>query len=380
MRVAVVWNSRLSEVIHRFGQPCPEAYARYAVERVVEGLRSGGHTVELLEGDARLLERLREFASPAADAGTPMAHSQRHVPGPSDGMVFNMAYGIQGESRYTHVPAMLEMAGVPYTGSAPLGHALALDKVLTKVLIREAGVPTPKWMVADRPDREPSGLRFPLVVKPRHESTSFGLQTVYDASKLRDAVSSVLTQYNQEALVEEFVAGREVCVGLLGNQPVECLPLVELDFGPRATQAFTWEDKMHRRPDEPRKRCPAAVPDRLAAELREIAVTTFRACHCRDYARVDVRIDPSGTPYVLEINSMASLGNSASYVLAAAAGYGFPELVCRILDVAYQRYFGGPAPRDSLELPQRPNSIPSGIGATSQSPPPESVGQEQPVA
>jgi len=334
MKVAVVWNSPISEVIHRFGRTCSEKYGRAAVERVVAGLREGGHLAELHDGDAGLVDRLRNFIPPTVDKQTP------------HGMVFNMAYGIQGECRYTHVPAILEMAGVPYTGSGPMGHALALDKVVTKVLIRDAGISTPKWMAAERPDQEPRGLAFPLVVKPRHESTSFGLQIAHNQQELQEAIFSVLTQYDQEALVEEFVEGREICVGLLGNEPVECLPLVELDFRGREMAAFTWEDKMHRRQDEPQKHCPASLPEHLVAELREIAVGTFRACHCRDYARVDIRIDRSGNPHVLEINSMASLGKTASYVLAASrAGYGFSELVCRILDVAHQRYFGTPASR-----------------------------------
>ena len=149
------------------------------------------------------------------------------------GLVFNMAYGIQGECRYTHVPAMLEMAGVPYTGSCPLGHALALDKVIAKIQMQAAGIPTPAFKVMGRPDDDVSGLRFPLVVKPRHESTSYGLQLVDDQCQLGDAVAAIVAQYRQDALVEEYIDGREVCIGLLGNGEVECLPAVELDFGGR---------------------------------------------------------------------------------------------------------------------------------------------------
>ena len=344
MKVAVVWNNGEGQVINRFGQPCPEKYGRSAVASVVDGLREGGHDVETLEGDVKLLDTLERFMPSDPLGGGPI------------GIVFNMAYGIQGECRYTHIPAILEMAGVPYTGSSPLGHALSLDKVITKVLIREAGVPTPNWLVVGTSDVDASHLRFPLIVKPRHESTSFGLSVVKNVDELRDAVLAVFIRYSQEALVEEFIEGREVCVGLLGNGTPECFPPVELEFNGRDMQAVTWEDKMHKRLDEPHRTCPAPLSSELEQRVRDIAVATFRACHCRDYARVDIRIDSSGQPYVLEINSMASLGAGASYVLAATkAGYTFPELVCRIVEVARERYFPGPAPRTAQDV--------SGIGS-----------------
>ncbi|MBN2021272.1 MAG: ATP-grasp domain-containing protein [Pirellulales bacterium] len=333
MKVAVVWNNGASRVLSRFGQPCPEKYGRVAVERVVEGLREAGHDVALLEGDRTLLDELERFMPCDPEDQSPT------------GMVFNMVYGIQGECRYTHVPAMLEMAGVPYTGSNPMGHALALDKITTKVLIREAGVPTPKWIVASTPDADPAGLRFPLIVKPRHESTSFGLRVVHDREELREAVSVILTQFSQDALVEEFIDGREVCIGLLGNGTPECLPIVELVFEGRDLHAFTWEDKTHKRADEPRKLCPSPLSEDMADRLRKLAIATFQACHIRDYARVDFRIDAEGNPYVLEINSMAALGATASFVLAATtAGYTFSALVNRIVEVAHERHRAVPAP------------------------------------
>jgi D-alanine-D-alanine ligase len=338
MKVAVVRNSDYSGVINMFGQVCPEVYGAKTIQLVVDALQQEGHEVLLCQGDINLLSHLELFM-PSDEDGRPA------------GMVFNMAYGVQGECRYTHVPAMLEMAGVPYTGSSPLGHALALDKVITKDLLRQAGVPTPNYLVMRRAGENCEGLRFPLVVKPRHESTSFGLHLVYDQHELDRAVESVVAQYRQDALVEEFIDGREVCVGLLGNEEMEFLPLVEQDFGGRASSLVTWDDKMHRSAVEPQKICPAAVPADLANRLREVSLATFQACHCKDFARVDIRMDAAGNPYVLEINSMASLGRGGSYVLAATtAGYSYASLVSRILDVAHERYFGVPAARDNHEF------------------------------
>ncbi|QKC79217.1 ATP-grasp domain-containing protein [Mesorhizobium erdmanii] len=260
--------------------------------------------------------------------------------GRPSGIVFNKAEGIQGGYRYTHVPAMLEMAGVPYTGCSPLGFGLTHDKVITKRLIRECGVPTPNFRVMRRGTESTGDLRFPVVVKPRVEESSLGLQLVHEPAQLRHAVEVIVTQYAQDALVEEYIDGREIAVALLGNGEPEVLPPVEFDFGDRETRLVTWEAKYVAAAKLPRI-CPAQIGSSLASVLRDISVATFCACQCRDYARVDLRIDRSGQPFVLEINSMPSIGMRSSYVLAAmTAGHSFSSLVNRILDVAHTRYFG----------------------------------------
>jgi D-alanine-D-alanine ligase len=329
MKIAVVHNRDYTGVINRFGQLCPEKYGERAIIAVMQALQGAGHEVLLCEGDKNMLRVLETFMPPDSD-------------GMPTGMVFNMAYGIQGNCRYTHVPATLEMAGVPYTGSDPLGHALALDKVITKDLMRQAGIPTPNYRVMSSAQDSADGLRYPLIVKPRHESTSFGLRLVSDPPQLGEAVEAIVEQYGQAALVEEYIDGREVCVALLGNgDDIEALPLVEQDFGDRSVRLMTWEDKTHKNTVEAQKICPAKISARLAAELRSTAVATFQARHCRDYARVDIRIDADGNPYVLEINSMASLGLTGSYVLAAqTAGYSMDALINRMVEVARRRYFG----------------------------------------
>ncbi|MER8963674.1 ATP-grasp domain-containing protein [Mesorhizobium sp. M0701] len=328
MRVAVVWNHDHTGVINRFGQPSPEFDERETVESVVAALQEDGHQTLLCEGDKGLLATLARFM-PSDPQARP------------SGIVFNMAAGIQGEGRETHVPAMLEMAGVPYTGSSPLGHGLALDKAITKRLIRDRGVPTPDFRVMRRGTESTGDLRFPVVVKPCRESTSFGLQLVHEPAQLRQAVEVIVTQCAQDAVVEEYIEGQEICVAILGNGELEVLPLVEHDFGDRETRLLTWEDKMHMAVTAPPKICPARIGSELETMLRDISVATFRACQCRDYARVDLRIDRFGQPFVLEINSNPGIGMNAIYTLAATtAGYSFSSFVNRILDVAHTRYFG----------------------------------------
>lgn len=352
MKVAVVCNREFAGVINLFGQASPEVYGERTVQMVIESLRGAGHEVTLLEGDKTLLEKLEEFMPP--DANTQPT-----------GIVFNMSYGIQGECRYTHVPAMLEMAGVPYTGSSPFGHALALDKVVTKILMQHAGVPTPRFCVMKNADERLEDLRLPLVIKPRHESTSYGLHLVRNIEEAAESVMSVVEQYQQDALVEEYIDGREFCVGIIGNEEIEFLPIVESDFGERETRIVTWADKFMQSDCEPEKICPARLSERLAATLREISLSTFRACHLKDFARVDIRVDEEENPYVLEINSMASLGRTGSYLLAAqTAGYDFPAMINRILDVAHQRYFGAPTPREMVAASNLVTTSGNGDGFT----------------
>ncbi|MFD1980619.1 ATP-grasp domain-containing protein [Mesorhizobium kowhaii] len=331
MRVAIVTNSDFNGVINRFGQPRPQQQQPYpqrgTLEEMVAGLQGSGHETLVCEGDKALLATLERFMPPDPHAR------------PS-GIVFNLAEGIQGQKREIHVPAILEMAGIPYTGCSPLGMGLTCDKVITKMLIRDQGVPTPNFRVMGRGTESACDLRFPVIVKPRHEGGSLGLQLIHEHSELRQAVEVTVAQYAQDALVEEYIEGREICVALLGNGELEVLPLVEQDFGDRETRLMDWDAKYVAAAGVP-KICPAQIGSGLEKMLRDISVATFRACHCRDYARVDFRIDRSGQPFVLEMNSMPSLNMHSSYVTAAkSAGHSFSSLIYRILDVAHTRCFG----------------------------------------
>lgn len=350
MKIAVVRNRKNPGVISQLNNPSAERYGKRSVQNVMNALRAGGHTVKAFEGDMTMLRKLKKFMPPDPETDLPT------------GMVFNMSYGIQGEGRYEHVPILLEMAGIPYTGPGPRSHAISLDKIITKLLMEKEGVPTPKFCAMNRLNGQIGGLRFPLVVKPRHESTSNGLELVHDEEALDRAVGNIVDQFHQDALVEEYIDGREIAVGLLGNDPIEILPIVELDFGNRPLKIMTRADKFHKSPDEPQKICPAPLSSDQIERLKEIALNVYRICKCRDYARVDLRLDAAGNPYVLEINSMTTLGRGGGYVMSAeVAGYSFEDLICRITDVAHERYFGRPAPREAIPIP-----LPTDQGDTDQ--------------
>lgn len=325
MKVAVIYNKDHTGVINVLGIQNRENYNPKTVEAVAAALEKGGHNVRVIDGNMHVIDSLRDFMP-------------RVMSGERPGMVFNMAYGIQGESRYTHVPAMLEMLGVPYVGSGPTGHALALDKVIAKVIFQRHNLPTPRYWVFSSPDEHFGELRYPLIIKPKNEAVSYGIQVVHNEGELREAIDYVIKEFQQQALVEEFIQGREFAVGLLGNSDLEALPIVEIDFSGDPFGIQTAEHKLNKPLD---KVCPAVISPSVHDCLVKLSKGAFRALGLNDFARIDFRVDTGGNAYILEVNSMASLGPRGSYVTAAkAAGYDFDHLVNRMLDVAAVRYFG----------------------------------------
>ena len=328
MKIAVIYNKKTidpGDVINIYGTPTMEHYDPSTIEMVASALEKGGHTVKIIEGSIEAIETLRAFMP-------------RISSGESQGIVFNMAYGIQGHDRYTHLPAMLEMLGVPYTGSGPEAHVIVQDKVMTKIILQKNNLPTANYWVFSGRDDNFDDLAFPVIVKPKMESTSMGMRVVNNADDLREAVGEEIDRYGQDALVEQFVSGREFAVGLLGNGPtLEVLPIVEFALpDPDSIQT-----KFHKTDAPVRKICPANLEPETAEMMRQLCKRAFYKLGLHDYARVDIRMDPEGHMYILELNSMASLNTTGSFVAAAgAAGYTYDALLNKMLDIAAVRNFG----------------------------------------
>ena len=194
MKIAIVYNRDSKSVINLFGVPNRERYGLKAIRRIAEALKRQGHHVKALEGDKDLIARLEEF----------MPRVLKHE---RPGMVFNLAYGIQGRARYTHVPSILEMVGIPYVGSGPLAHSLALDKVVAKIIFQRHGLPTPEFAVLESPASPFPRWPYPLIAKPKHEAVSFGVRLVRDERELREAAAAIFEKFQQPALVERFIDG-----------------------------------------------------------------------------------------------------------------------------------------------------------------------------
>ena len=324
-----------------------------------DAIAGHGHEVVLIEADEEAYGRLR-----ASEAD----------------LVFNIAEGIRGEDREAQIPAMLEMLGMPYTGSSPLSLALCLHKAKTKELLSWHGIPTPAfqvWHSADEPLAD--ALVYPLIVKLLHEGSSMGLSyesVVETEEALRRQAKYLRETYEQPILIEQFVEGREFTVPIIGNSPARALPAIEVLFkGPRPITLFQPDDPVIRmlarvrgqhilpagdvnlsadqrfarlqtdtgaEVEVPISRtksvCPADVSQALAETLQKTALQAYRALECRDWCRVDMRLGADHVPQVLELNPIAGIDPSYWFPRSAqAAGMSYPELIGAIIDAARHR-------------------------------------------
>lgn len=292
-----------------------------------KALESRGHEVFPMEGDVDLPMRLNL---------TPVD------------ICFNVCEGFRGESREAQVPALLEMMGMRYSGSQVLTLALTLDKAMTKRVLSFYGLPTPAFQEFHTPnDVLDERLRFPLFVKPLSEGTGIGIgnkSIVHNKAALRRRVGYLIKAYRQPALVEEYIEGRDVTVGMVGNQgDMHIFPISMVDYsgyGADLAPVYGAAAKVDRA-DEFRYQCPANLPDALADELRRLAVETMRVTNTFDFARVDFRLSwhEGDKPYILEINSLPGITPISDLTLMAQAdGWDYADLINGVFEAALKRY------------------------------------------
>ena len=227
--------------------------------------------------------------------------------------------------------ALLDMVGLPYTGSGMLGSAMAMDKDITKRLLRFAGVPTPDWLMTPTNVREvEQEIGWPAVVKPSKQGSTVGLTVVKSPNGLADAIATAY-EHDDEVMIERFVPGRELTVPVLGD---EALPVGEIIS---KNEIFDYEAKYQ--PGMAEEIFPAEIDDDIAAEARRLGLLTHRALKLEGFSRVDFRLDPDGGLWCLEANTLPGL-TSASLVpkSAAAAGIPFARLCERICEIAIQEH------------------------------------------
>jgi D-alanine-D-alanine ligase len=270
-------------------------------------------------------------------------------------IVFNMAEGLHGPNREAHVPAICEFFDIPYSGSDPLALALGLDKRRAKDVFAAEGVPVPAGVVISRLEDRQAGLRIPppAMVKPLFEGSSKGISetSLCDSpDAILAALDRVLLDYRQPALVEEFLPGREFTCAIIGNGPVaRALPLVEIRFDALPAGAkpiYGYEAKwVWDTPERPLPifQCPALVDPVLDRAVSDAALGAYRALGCRDWSRVDVRLNAAGVPHVLEINPLPGVlpdpdQNSCFPKAARAAGLDYDAMILSVLDAALERY------------------------------------------
>jgi D-alanine-D-alanine ligase len=293
------------------------------IDAIEAALRSRGTTTRRLGGGAELLDAL--VARPP-------------------GIVFNISEGWGTRSREAHVPAVLEMLGLPHTHSDPFTMAVSLDKAAAKSIVSSAGVPVPAHQLVESPDFVLQ-LELPVVAKPLREGSSMGIRAssiIRNRSELDVHVTRLLDDYRQPVLLEEFCPGAELTVGILGNglsaEPVGVMEIVPRN-GAVADFLYSVEAKRNYL-EEVEYLVPPRVPSNVHKRAVEIALAAYHALGCRDVARIDLRIGADGEPKFLEGNPMPGLHPEKSdlVILCREVGIGYDDLILRILDTARARY------------------------------------------
>ena len=267
-------------------------------------------------------------------------------------LVFNIAEGLGNfRSREAQVPSVLEMLGVPYSGSDPLCLAVSLEKPLAKRLVSFSGVATPRWQVVSdtRQLKEVEWSQFPLpaFAKPAHEGSSKGIRItsrLENSQQIVEAVTGLLEYYQQPVMVEEFISGEEVTVGVIGNSPPRVVGIMRV-VPRKKTDYFVYSLEVKRDWESLLTyECPALLGKGVLQDIADSSLKAYKALGCRDLARMDFRISPDGIPYFLEINPLPGLNPKSGDlpIMAGKMGWTYEALISAILNAALQRYSGAP--------------------------------------
>jgi D-alanine-D-alanine ligase len=334
IEVAILYNVDFEEA-RTEADPCFEAKATvetvaHEVEAALTG--DGVHTCTLVavDGDFAELRARLDAIQPAC--------------------VFNLCESLGSDARLeTAVPTVLELMGIPYTGSQADALSAALYKDRVKRLLIQAGVPTPRGTLLERAN-SPCDLPFPLIVKPAREDGSAGIwgrSVVHDEASLRERAAEVIDLFKAPCLVEQYIDGREFNVALLGFPQARVLPLQEIEFSDLPANhppIVSYDAKWRVGSAEDLGTHPVMHPDlpsASAARMRKAATEACRAIGVRDYGRVDVRLSAAGIPYVIDVNPNCDLSSDAGYARAAqSVGIEYPALVRLLVRYALRRRKG----------------------------------------
>ena len=334
-RVGLTFNVK-SEVVLKPGDP-PDLNAELdhedTVTHIEAAFREAGHEVIRIGSARRLIEQW----------------GQLHVD-----IVFNIAEGYEGRNRESQVPILLEMMRIPFVGADGLTLGVTLDKVLTKKVLIAEGIPTPRYLEVTDPSAVwKVDLNFPLIVKLRCEGSSKGLSPkslVTTPDELRQQVQFLAETYSSSSIfIEEFIEGREFTVALIGNEHPTIFPVVQIALDGKTDLGRNFFHFAYLRSGADYI-CPAPISDTLTKNMQELTLRTYQAVECRDFGRVDFRVDWQGNPYVLEINPLPSLSSEDVFTFVAKTqGITHHQIIARILETALIRYgLQRPTPARSL--------------------------------
>ncbi len=357
-KIAVLANIKDDNHPKPEGVP-PDAFADFDHIETIDSLRAAletdGHSTVFIQADRDLPYALREE---------------------KPDICFNIAEGLGGDAREAQVPALLEMLGIPYTGSRVLANGISLDKTLTKRIWRDRRLPVApfqEFIIGDEPLR--AELNFPLFVKPAREGTGMGVDLnaiVNNEKELRERTQYIVNTYQQPALVETFLPGREFTVGILGRADAKLysrhpewyekdgfhrFPVLELDTSRSVTP---WVYGIEAKSKEvgadgaPGYFCPAEIEPELEKKLKYFALRAHQLLYTLDVSRTDIRLDEDGNPRLIEINTLPGLTPDYSDLClqAKAEGIRYEDLVLDILYLGASRW-GMLEPRENIDSPRK---------------------------
>ena len=334
--MASLWNRRrVEELREDEDEPPPDWFAECDADETIQAVHKAlaeRHEVIPIESDDRAYDRLKDTRPD---------------------LVFNISERLSGPNRESHIPTLCEILEIPYTGSDPLTLGLCLDKSRAKEILSYYNIPNPAFRIMDG-GQFPVADDFPLpaIVKPLYEGSSKGIRdnsVVKSAAELRGRVGEIVSVYQQPAIVERFLGGREFTAGVLGNSPnFEVLPIVEIDHSMLpcgANPIYSYEAKwIWDRPENPLAifKCPADLSAELRARMEEVITEACLVLRIKDWCRVDLRLDERGEPNILELNPLPGIlprpeDNSCLPKAARAAGYSYSDLIHRVVDEACLR-------------------------------------------
>lgn len=329
MKVALTFNLK-KEDRSKPADYFSEFDSKVTIDAIAGALASRGHNVDLV--DVETSDIFSYFKRRPVD------------------IVFNIAEGKHGKFRESEIPAILDYLNIPYTGSSTFSLALALNKALTKKILKAEGIPTPNFQLFTKGTEDLSpDLNFPLIVKPNCEGSAKGIaksNVVNNRDELYQKVKEILSLYRQEALAEEFIDGKELTVGILENGRASILPILEIDFSACANSGeyfYSWRMKEYQGNADlgltPQFYCPARLDKGIEELVKRTALKTHQAVGCFDISRTDIRLSRDNVPYVLEINPLPGLNPKDSNFpqMAYAAGMKYDEIIEAILKSASER-------------------------------------------
>jgi len=342
-RIALLYNLKRPSILG--ADDAPDMLADLAdpetVQNIERALLATGHEVIPLEADATLLDSIRQT---------------------NPDICFNIARGLNGKNRLSQIPALLEMLSIPFTGSDAQAHLVARDKSTARHLWQTKSLPVADGQIFQQATDvlaiEP--LRFPLIVKPVREGSGTGLNAesiVHNEAEMRMRIEWVINTYQQPALVERYLPGREFSVGIFGNATMSghqqwsdlygadgfhIFPLLEVNTTKGSANGVYGADARLLRPDmpdAPNYLCPAALSSELETELQQLALNAFKAVGASDVARVDLRLDEEGKPHLIEIDTLPNLDPYIGdlFLTAKVEGISYDNLINEILQLAMAR-------------------------------------------